>query len=105
MIGGKFIDIAGKHARPSGRPAQYPWLCDLDKSGITGVENVVISGRFAGTFTSSFPSMPNPHLRFPILRRVIVDEDGLFPGLNDHKLEPGSSLPEGMSLGQSFSTA
>jgi hypothetical protein len=75
---------------------------------VARIENIVISGRFAATFTSSFPSMP-PHLRFPILRRLIVDEDGLFPGVNgagvDHTFEPGSSLLEEMSLGPSFSTA
>ncbi|MEY2500855.1 MAG: hypothetical protein QOI07_1189 [Verrucomicrobiota bacterium] len=49
--------------------------------------------------------MPNPHLRFPILRRGIVDQDGLFPDLNDHTFEPGNSLFEEMSLGQPFSTA
>jgi hypothetical protein len=84
-------------------------ICNLDKSGIAGAENIVISGRFAATFTSSFPSMPNPHLRFPILRRLIVDEYGLFPGLNgagvDNAFEPGSTLLEEMSLGQTFSAA
>jgi hypothetical protein len=53
--------------------------------------------------------MPNPHLRFPIPRRLIVDEDGLFPGLNgatvDHTFDPGRSLREEMSLGQPFSAA
>jgi hypothetical protein len=53
--------------------------------------------------------MPNPQLRFPILRRLIVDEYGLFPGLSgagvDHTFEPGSSLLEEMSLGQPFSAA
>ena len=53
--------------------------------------------------------MPNPHLRFPILRRLIVDEYGLFPGLNgagvDNAFEPGSSLLEEMLLGQTFSAA
>jgi hypothetical protein len=53
--------------------------------------------------------MPNPQLRFPIVHRLIVDEDGLFPGLNgagvDHASEPGSSLLEDMSLGLPFSVA
>jgi hypothetical protein len=85
-------------------------ICNLDKSGIAGAENIVISGRFAATFTSSFPSMPNPHLRFPTLRRrLIVDEYGLFPDLNgagvDNAFERVSSLLEEMSLGQTFSAA
>jgi hypothetical protein len=53
--------------------------------------------------------MANPHPRFPILRRLIVDEDGLFPDLNGatvgHTFEPGSSLREEISLGQPFSAA
>ena len=69
----------------------------------------MISGRYAATFTSSFPSMPNPDLRFPILRRLTADEDGLFPGLKgatvDHTFDPGRSLLEEMSLGQPFSAA
>jgi hypothetical protein len=80
-------------------------ICDL--RGIARVANIVISGSFAATLTSSFPSMPNPHLRFPIRRRLIVDEDGLFPGLNGagvgHTFEPRNSLLDEMSLGQPFS--
>jgi hypothetical protein len=54
--------------------------------------------------------MPNPHLRFPTLRRrLIVDEYGLFPDLNgagvDNAFERVSSLLEEMSLGQTFSAA
>lgn len=55
--------------------------------------------------------MPNPHLRFPILRRLIVDEHGLFPGRKgdsagvDHTFEAGQLALEEMSLGQPFSAA
>jgi hypothetical protein len=104
---GKILPVRERRVqrRPSGFRLFFSSQSAILKCGVARIENIAIGGGFAATFTSSFPAMPNPHLRFPILRRVIVGEDALSPGLNDHKLGPGSSLLEDMSLAQSFLTA
>ncbi|PYP88742.1 MAG: hypothetical protein DMF61_06045 [Blastocatellia bacterium AA13] len=45
--------------------------------------------------------MPNPNIRFPILRRLVVKDYGLFPGKNgegiDHKFERGVTVIPGVN--------
>src|SRR5437762_638227 len=45
--------------------------------------------------------MPNPHLRFPVLRRLIVSDYGLFPGADgegvDHTFEEGVNVSVGIN--------
>src|SRR5205085_4853608 len=45
--------------------------------------------------------MPNPKLKFPIIRRLVIDEYALFPGVNragvDHVFEPGVTVVVGIN--------
>ena len=45
--------------------------------------------------------MSNPNIRFPILRRLVVKNYGLFPGTDgngiDHKFEPGVTVIPGVN--------
>jgi len=45
--------------------------------------------------------MPNPNIRFPILRRLVINDYGLFPGKKgegiDHRFEPGVTVIPGVN--------